>query len=129
MNIIKGNLKAEKYRFEGTVRDKHTYAVDKTEEHGAKDTAPSPFEHLAQGLAGCTAITLRMYSDHKGVELGEIHVDVIHEQEKKQHFFKRKITIEHKQDEKFTKRLLQVANACPVHKVLDKSVEISTELS
>jgi len=42
---------------------------------GGTDTAATPLELVASGLAACTAITLRMYAERKGWDLGAVRVD------------------------------------------------------
>jgi putative redox protein len=43
--------------------------------HGT-DTGPSPFGLLLASLGACTSITLRMYAERKGWELGTVEVRV-----------------------------------------------------
>ncbi len=50
--------------------------VDEPAEHGGTDTGPRPTRLLAASLAGCIAITVEMYAERKGWEIGELEVDV-----------------------------------------------------
>ena len=45
-------------------------------DRGGTDTGPRPTQLLAASLAGCTAITVEMYADRKGWDVGAIEVDV-----------------------------------------------------
>src|SRR2546423_11082030 len=56
------------------VRD-HSVASDEPQDTGGDDTGPSPQELLAASLASCTAITLEMYAERKGWDVGEVEVD------------------------------------------------------
>lgn len=53
----------------------HRLQSDEPESNGGKDTGPAPYELLLAALASCTSLTLRMYADRKGWELGSIAVD------------------------------------------------------
>ncbi|ULU23868.1 OsmC family protein [Dyella terrae] len=43
---------------------------------GGKGTGPAPFDYYLASLAACTAITLRMYAERKGWELGEFRAEL-----------------------------------------------------
>ena len=63
--------------YANTIRARqHTLTADEPRTGGGTDTGPSPYELLLAGLGACTAITLRMYAERKGWELGEVHVDL-----------------------------------------------------
>ena len=54
----------------------HTIVVDEPPDAGGTDTGPSPGRLLAASLAACTAVTMEMYAERKGWELGAVEVDV-----------------------------------------------------
>src|ERR1700680_4236056 len=53
----------------------HRFSVDEPRELGGDDEGPSPEELLAASLASCTAITMEMYAQRKGWEIGAVEVD------------------------------------------------------
>lgn len=53
----------------------HDLVADEPESGGGHDAGPTPFGLLLSGLVACTAITLRMYADRKGWNLGALDVD------------------------------------------------------
>src|SRR3954470_6904143 len=54
----------------------HRRTIDETAEDGGGDAGPTPTELLAASLASCAAITLEMYADRKGWDIGAVEVDV-----------------------------------------------------
>ena len=109
----------------------HEIIADEPISLGGENVGPAPDELLASALAACTAITLRMYINHKKIAVNDIHVEVNLEynKEEKTTTFDRKIRIEREYDEAILKRLTSVANACPVHKMLSATTLIKTELT
>ena len=61
------------YRAETTARS-HAFVADEPRDVGGTDTGPTPYEQLLGALAGCTAMTVRMYADRKGWPLEDIVV-------------------------------------------------------
>lgn len=83
-------------------------------------------------MATCTAATLRMYMNRKKWEATQIIVEVEMIEDKVNNVtnFKREIQfIGHTLDEEQKKRLLIIAEKCPVHKLLTGSVAIATTLN
>jgi putative redox protein len=107
----------------------HTLHADEPMESGGMDRGPSPHDFLRMSLASCTAITLRMYANRKNFDVQQIQVNVRSEQVEGKTIFHRDVVITGNLDEVQRKRMLQIANACPVHKTLTNPIEIQTELS
>jgi putative redox protein len=105
-----------------------TLVADEPEELGGTNAGPAPGEFLMVSLASCTAITLRMYADRKKWDVSKIKVEVGSEKVDNRTFFLREISLEGNLDEEQRKRLLQIANSCPVHKTLTNPIEINTKL-
>lgn len=117
----------EEYRTEVTSNE-HTLLADERRETGGKNLGPGPGEFLMISLATCTAITLRMYANRKQWPVEKIKVEVSTEVVEKTTIFTRTIYAEGAIDESQRARLLQIANACPVHKTLTNPIEIKTHL-
>jgi len=104
--------------------------VDEPVDLGGQDLGFSPHQLLAGALASCTSITLRMYTNHKKWEVDDIKVDVSLEFDSKGNYttFQRDIFVSGQLDEGQRKRLLSVADACPLHKILINTVTIHSDL-
>lgn len=102
--------------------------ADEPEELGGTNEGPAPGEFLLISLASCTAITIRMYADRKKWPVEKITVEVDFEKIDNKTVFKRELQLEGEITEEQRTRLLQIANACPVHKTLTNPIEIQTVL-
>lgn len=95
-----------------------------------KDLGFDPGQLLTASLGSCTSITLRMYADRKEWNVEEISVKVtLNNEDKNNPILMRIIEIKANLDEQQKSRLLTIANACPVHKLLSKGIEIITEMN
>lgn len=132
-------------KFQQTVlAGRHRLFADEPESYGGLDTGPSPYDFLSAALGACTAMTLRMYFDRKGTELGRISVDVSHakvhaadcaECSEAQRAdggridrFERLIEVEGGVPDGLEDKLLEIADKCPVHRTLESSSAIATKL-
>ncbi|MDR9400482.1 MAG: alpha/beta fold hydrolase [Psychroflexus sp.] len=114
----------------------HYVKADEPEDIGGNDFGPNPFEFVSGGLAACTAMTIKMYSNRKEWDVQQIKVFVDHYKESRQDdkgktqkvdIFKRDITLEGDLDEKQRQRLIEIANKCPVHRTLHNDVVVLTQ--
>ena len=97
---------------------------------GGENKGFNPYELLASSLGMCTAATLKMYADRKDLNLGKIEVKVVlnHYTADKSAVFKKYISFENKEiEEKDLKRLLTIAEACPINKLLSNEIFIETK--
>jgi putative redox protein len=97
----------------------HVLVVDEPADRGGTDTGPRPTQLLAASLAGCTAITVEMYADRKGWDVGSIEVDVdVTYDGTVPSTYAVALKLPRELSEEQRLRLLAIAAKCPVHKVL-----------
>lgn len=124
---VSAKIGNDQYKTE-LITDTHTFLSDEPVANGGTDLAPSPGDYLRASLASCTAITLRMYANRKKFRIENIEVKVGTETKDGKTIFHRKVIITGAIDEHQRKRMLQIANACPIHKILVNPIEILTDL-
>ena len=120
----------------------HTWFADEPAALGGSDEGPNPYELLLGSLAACTAITLRLYANHKGIELDGVDIDIefdrVHAEDCMEcdeadggliERMRSSVTFRGTFDEAQKKRLAQVAQRCPVHKTLARGVQIFDSVS
>lgn len=107
-----------------------TFLADEPTDVGGDGTGPNPYELLAAGLGACTAMTLRLYAKRKGWPLERAEVRVLHRRAKlaDRDRFAREIALVGDLDEGQRRRLLEIANRCPVHLTLERGAEMVTTL-
>ena len=130
MPIITSSHKNELYKVEIKSSTNNVIIADEPISVGGKDLGFSPKELLASALAACTSATLRMYANRKNWDLQEVKLEIDFKQDagSGKSILHRKIDLIGKLDEEQRKRLLAIANACPVHKILTNQIDIPTEL-
>lgn len=127
MNMVKlryeqGKLKQDIYI------GRHHLVADEPIVDGGEDLGPSPFEYLSTALASCTAITLRLYSQRKGWRLENAEINVSFDKTSEKTIFTREIKLIGELAAEQRERLLEIADRCPVHRILTGQIEIHTTL-
>jgi putative redox protein len=107
--------------------DGHELTVDEPPDAGGTDTGPSPTRLLTASLAACTAITLVMYAERKGWELGELEVSADFEGAPRGEPARFEVTIKLPSDltREQIERLEVIASKCPVHRTLVGEVTVA----
>jgi len=105
------------------------FAADLGPVDGGLDIGPNPHDLVAAGLAACTTQTLRLYARRKAWPLGAVHVEVTWRRDPAAvpaDLFERTITLGGDLDDAQRARLMEIAEACPVHKMLVAGAKIET---
>jgi putative redox protein len=107
----------------------HFIYADEPEDLGGTDEGISPGALLLASLGSCTAITIRMYADHKNMELDAIKIELAickEEEMSKSTTISRKIELTGQLNDAQRERLMQIADKCPIHKILSNPITILT---
>ena len=118
---------------------RHHILADEPRAYGGTNQGLSPYGLLSAGLAACTSMTIRMYARRKGWPLDHVSVDVSHNKVHAQDAdtgrgdkvdeWKRLISLRGALDTDQRARLLEIADKCPVHRTLEHSSTVITELA
>jgi putative redox protein len=118
----------------------HHLVADEPASYGGTELGPTPYGLLSAALAACTTMTLRMYANHKRLDLRSASVHVTH---KKVHaeactdcesdkgnvdVFDRELILDGDLTEEQRQRMLEIADRCPVHRTLHSEVKVRTKL-
>lgn len=104
----------------------HKYLSDVATSLGGDDEGMNPHEILEASLAACTLMTMKMYAQRKALPLEEISVEVKVESEGAESVISRKLSFSGPLSEEQRNRLLEIANKCPIHRLLESKVRIET---
>ena len=104
----------------------HTLIADEPPSVGGTDTGPRPTQLLALSLAACTAVTVEMYAERKGWDVGDVVVDVDYELDPKgTSRFDVTVQIPGEITDEQLEKLGMIACKCPVHRILTGDVQIT----
>ena len=105
--------------------NQHLLIADELPEVGGKDEGPAPGDYLCMSLASCKAITLRMYAQRKNwkIDVIKVKVDLVKgsEMESGNNTFFSEVDIKGDLNDEQKARMLQIAKACPIDRILTKS--------
>lgn len=117
----------------------HEMVADEPLAVGGQDSGPGPYDFVLAGLGACTSMTMRMYADRKSLPVERITVTLKHskihardceECETREGMLDqidRVISIEGVLDADQRKRLMEIADKCPVHRTLTSEIRIVTK--
>ena len=128
--IATAHLKSLNTPWQGQIQHgRHQYLTDKPESFGGQDAGPAPYDFLVSSLIACTMITLRMYAQHKGFELGEFSVEADFKANKEGlEWIERRLHFKSNLDSALQDKILNICEKTPVTKTLLRSLSIQTQI-
>lgn len=117
----------------------HHLVADEPVAAGGADAGPGPYDFLLAGLGACTSMTMRLYADRKSLPLERVTVTLKHskiyakdceECETRDGMLdqiERDITMDGALDAEQRKKLMEIADKCPVHRTLTSEIRIVTK--
>jgi len=135
--VVVRETRASKFQQTVTVGP-HRMIADEPVAAGGQDTGPGPYDFVLTGLGACTSMTMRMYADRKSLPLERVTVTLKHskiyakdceECETREGMLdqiEREIAIEGALDAEQRKKLMEIADKCPVHRTLHSEIRIVT---
>jgi putative redox protein len=105
----------------------HRLVIDEPEASGGANEGPSPTHVVAAALAACTAITVEMYAERKGWDVGELEADVEMEygDSSVPRSFVVTLHLPSELSSEQVERLKVIAGKCPVHRLLNCDTEVT----
>ena len=107
------------------------FLADEPRSAGGLGSGPTPYDLIASALGACTAMTIRLYAARKAWPLDDVTVRVLHRREglETKDRFAREIVLTGALSPDQRRRLLEIANRCPVHETLERGSEVITVLA
>lgn len=115
----------------------HAFVVDEPVSLGGTDLGPTPYELIDAALGACTAITVQMYARRKDWPLEDVLVRVDHRRERvaapppgeppgRADHVRLEVELRGPLTPEQRRRLLEIADRCPVHRTLEAGVAMET---
>jgi uncharacterized OsmC-like protein/pimeloyl-ACP methyl ester carboxylesterase len=136
--VVVRETRNSKFQQTVSIGPHHRLLADEPAAAGGEDTGPGPYDFVLAGLGACTSMTMRLYADRKSLPLerttvtlshSKIHAEDCAECETKEGMLDQidmVIAMEGALDAEQRKRLMEIADKCPVHRTLTSEIRIVT---
>lgn len=117
----------------------HSFIADEPKSYGGNDDGPTPYDLLMAALGACTSMTIKMYADKKGIKLDKVRVELEHSRDHHKdcnsdvgggdariEAIDKTIELSGDFTDAEHKRMIEIADRCPVHRTLEGELHIHT---
>lgn len=123
-----------------TAEPHHLIADEPTSVPGGTDLGPDPYDYLLMGLGACTLMTVKMYAERKGWELGNMYLEMRHNKThatdcenvenpgSKIDLIQKDLIIEGDFTQEQLDKMLEISKKCPVHRTLLSDIRIESNV-
>ncbi|MGO9906370.1 MAG: OsmC family protein [Solirubrobacteraceae bacterium] len=115
-------------RHDVDVNGRHTIVTDEPTRLGGTDAGPAPHELLPAMLAGCVSTMIMTYANARGLELGELRVDVDYDPESTPRHVGLVVRVPAGLAPDQAERLRRIADTCPVKRALEAGFTSDEEI-
>ena len=112
--------------------DGRPLTVDASKEEGGAGLGPNPTRVVEGALAACGAMTVKMYARRKGWDVQSIEVRVrraASEDSHAPHLLEKELTVTGPLDDEQRARMLEIADKCPVQRMLTEGVKVQSRIA
>jgi putative redox protein len=126
---IRSNRSTGRLSYQITFDDNHGLVVDEPVASGGDDLGPNPYDLFDASLAACTSLTLTLYAQRKNWALTDARVTIERDQSRERegiYHLTRRIELVGALDAEQRARLMDIANRCPIHRVMQGTIQIES---
>lgn len=108
---------------------------------GGKNQGPDPYDLLLMSLGTCTVMTVKMYAERKGWQVGDLYMELRHNKShvedcktcedpsSKIDVIEKELIIKGNVTQQQKEKLLEISKKCPVHRTLLNEIRIESSIS
>lgn len=111
--------------------DGHPMTIDASQAEGGDNLGPNPTRTVEAALAACAVMTMRMYANRKGWDVSAMRVEVVRAVGEDAHVartLQKTLFLEGDLTDDQRQRLKEIADKCPVHRMVTEGVRVTSSL-
>jgi putative redox protein len=115
-------------RHEVDVNGRHTIITDEPVRLGGTDQGPAPHELLPAMLASCAATMITMYAKPRGLEVGDLRVDVVYDPDSTPREVQLVVRVPDGWTPDQAERVRRIVDMCPAKRALEAGFTFSEQI-